>query len=30
MVQLSDWLRQAPDVDAMAALGFVVLPRKER
>jgi serine/threonine protein kinase len=29
MVQLTDWLRQSPDVDAMAALGFVVLPRKE-
>jgi len=27
VVALTNWLRQAPDVDAVAALGFAVLPR---
>jgi serine/threonine protein kinase len=29
VVRLTDWLRQGPDVESAAALGFVVLPKKE-
>jgi hypothetical protein len=28
VVRLTDWLRQAPEVEAVAVLGFAVLPRK--
>lgn len=29
VVQLTDWLRQAPQVEAVGAVGFAVLPKKE-
>ena len=28
VVELTDWLRQSPQVETAAAMGFVVLPKK--
>jgi hypothetical protein len=30
VVELMDWLRQAPEVEAVAAVGFAVLPKDRR
>jgi hypothetical protein len=29
VADLTDWLRQAPDVEAVAAVGFAVLPKRK-
>jgi hypothetical protein len=30
VARLTDWLRQAPDVEAVMAVGFAVLPKEKR
>jgi hypothetical protein len=30
LAQLMNWLRQAPDVEASAGMGFAVLPKEKR